>query len=173
MFTGYGTSDKGSSVMAMRQVIFPSGYQSSIYADATLLDFLFTFSQGGSIASYGLINAYTMTGSVMSNIKAAYVNYYDNSATGAYNKGVKIPMMLRIGGGILPAESNNATAIGLFFDDFIDASTFYTTTGSSFAIGCSTGSCNYFPNKGISNTRNDNWHTNRRIIIYNLPPIQN
>ncbi len=38
----------------------------------------------------------------MQNIKAAYVNYFDNTA-GSYNKGSRIPMMVRIGGGVLPS----------------------------------------------------------------------
>lgn len=45
-----------------------------------------------------------MSGAKMSNIKAAYVNYYDaNTSPFPYNKGVRIPMMVRIGGGVLPA----------------------------------------------------------------------
>ena len=33
MFTGYGTANTGSSVMAMRKVTFPSNYYTSLYAD--------------------------------------------------------------------------------------------------------------------------------------------
>jgi hypothetical protein len=44
-----------------------------------------------------------MSGAKLQNIKAAYVNYYDNSLNNNnYNKGVRIPMMVRIGGGVLP-----------------------------------------------------------------------
>ena len=103
IFTGLGTADQASGVMSIRQVTFPSGYHSSIYADNTLLDFLFIFSHGTSVVSYSLINAFTLSGARLQNIKAAYVNYYDNSASGAYNKGVRVPIMLRIGGGILPS----------------------------------------------------------------------
>ena len=106
-----------------------------------LLDFLFTFKHGSDVVSYCLVNGYTVTGARMQNIKAAYVNYYDNSAYGYYNKGVRVPMMVRIGGGVLPSESQDATVIGIFFDDYIDAGTFYTTTGSSHAVGCTTGTC--------------------------------
>ena len=161
--------------MSMRQVVLPSGFHSSIYADTNLLDFLFIFKQGSAVISYCLINGFTMSGVKLQNIKAAYVNYYDSSAgpNFHYNKGVRIPMMVRIGGGVLPAESNGATAIGIFFDDNVDASTFYTTSGSSWSVGCSTGSCNYFPNTGASNTRSDKWLLNRQIVVYNLPPIQN
>lgn len=106
--------------MAMRQVVLPTGYHSPLYADQNLLDFLFIFKHGAATVSYCLINAFTLTGARMQNIKAAYVNYYDSTA-GPYNKGVRIPMMLRIGGGVLPEESNGATAIGVFFDDNIDA----------------------------------------------------
>lgn len=174
MFTGSGLSDKGTSMMSMRQVVLPSGYHSSLYADTNLLDFLFTFKQGTQVASYCLINGFTLSGAKLQNIKAAYVNYYDSTVNGApYNKGVRIPMMVRIGGGVLPAESKGATAIGIFFDDNVDASTFYTTTGSSWSVGCSTGSCNYFQNKGLSNQRSDNWILNRQVIVYSLPPIQN
>ena len=174
MFTGYSLSNKGTSLMSMRQVVLPTGYHSSLYADTNLLDFLFIFRQGTSIISYCLINGYTMSGSKMSNIKAAYVNYYDASTSPyPYNKGVRIPMMVRIGGGVLPAESAGATAIGIFFDDNVDASTFYTSTGSSWAVGCSTGTCNYYPNKGLSNLRTDNWILNRQVAVFNLPPIQN
>lgn len=104
MFTGMSNTDKGSSVMAMRQVVLPNGYHSPIYADKNLLDFLLIFKQGSQIISYCLINAYTVTGARMQNIKAAYVNYYDNAVSPyAYNKGIRIPMMVRIGGGVLPA----------------------------------------------------------------------
>jgi hypothetical protein len=92
MFTGKSSSDQGSSTMAMRRITLPTGYHSPIYADSNLLDFLLIFTQGSTIASYCLINAYTVTGAKMQNIKAAYVNYFDNSA-GAYNKGSRIPMM--------------------------------------------------------------------------------
>ena len=88
--------------MAMRQVVFPDGFMSSIYADSNVLDFLFVFKHGSTVISYCLINGYTVTGAKMQNIKAAYVNYYDNTA-GAYNIGIRIPMMLRIGGGVLPS----------------------------------------------------------------------
>jgi hypothetical protein len=174
MFTGYSLSDTGSSVMAMRQVMLPSGYHSPLYADQNLLDFLFVFKQGSSIISYCLVNGYTMTGARMQNIKAAYVNYYDSyNNPYPYNKGVRVPMMVRIGGGVLPAESNGATAMGIFFDDNVDAKTFYQDTGNSWAVGCSTGTCNYYPNAGLSNTRADKWLLNRQVIVYNLPPIQN
>jgi hypothetical protein len=82
-------------------------------------------------------------------------------------------MMVRIAGGVLPSESMSATAIGIFFDDNVDASTFYTTTGNSWAVGCSTGSCSYFPNKNLNNVKMESWLTSRSIQVYNLPPIQN
>lgn len=82
-------------------------------------------------------------------------------------------MMIRLGGGILPTESRNATVIGIFFDDNVDASTFYTSSGSSYSIGCSTGSCVYYPNLGINNARNDIWHTNKAVYFSNIPPVQN
>jgi hypothetical protein len=66
-----------------------------------LLDFVIMFYQGSTLVSTCLINAYTVVGSKMVNIKASYVNYFDYSAS-SYNKGTRIPMMLRIGGGILP-----------------------------------------------------------------------
>ncbi len=102
MFTGYSTSNSGSSIMAMRKVKFSSGYHSSLYADSNLLDFVFVFMQGPTTISYSLINAYTITGADLQNIKASYVNYYD-STSGPYNKGVRVPMMIRIGGGVLPS----------------------------------------------------------------------
>ena len=63
--------------------------------------------------------------------------------------------------------------MGIFFDDNVDAKTFYTSTGNSWSVGCSTGTCSYFPNEGLSNQRMDNWLMNRHAIVYNLPPIQN
>jgi len=102
MFSGYGSATGTRSTMAMRQVIFDPAYHPSLYADNNLLDFVFIFTHGSTIISYCLINAYTMTGARLSNIKASFVNYYDNIA-GSYNKGVRIPMMLRIAGGILPS----------------------------------------------------------------------
>lgn len=171
MFTGYGTSNKGSSVMAMRKVTFPSGYHSSIYADNTLLDFLFVFRHSTSLAGISLVNGYTVSGKKMNNIKASYVNYYHDGSN--YNKGKKLPMMIRIGGGVLPNEALSATVMAVFFDDNVKADTFYTTTGQSYDIGCSTNSCKYYQNQGISIPRNDIWQTNRGIFFYNIPPIQN
>jgi len=101
MFTGYSKSDAGSSVMSMRKVTFPANYYSNVYADTSLLDFIVIFTQAGSIVTTSLINAYTVVGAKMQNIKASYVNYYDDG--GNYNKGVRTPMMLRIGGGVLPS----------------------------------------------------------------------
>jgi hypothetical protein len=163
MFRGWGEQDLSSSVMSMRRVTFPTDYYSSLYADENLMDFVITFNQGGSLVTTGLINAYTLVGSKMQNIKAAYTNYYDNSANNAYNKGSRIPMMLRIAGGILPSESRNATVVGVFFDDNVEARTFYTEIDESYKIGCSTSNCLYYPNENINNARNDNWHTNKRV----------
>lgn len=101
MFTGFGTGNTGSSIMSMRQVTFPEGYHAPIYADNNLLDFLFIFYHGSAIQSYGLINAYTVSGKKLQNIKASYVNYYDNFTNTAFNKGHTSPMMVRIAGGVL------------------------------------------------------------------------
>ena len=104
MFTGYSLSNQGAAVMAMREVVLPTGYHSPLYADKNLLDFLFVFKHGSSVVSYCLVNGFTMTGAKMQNIKAAYVNYYDSSSNPfPFNKGVRIPMMVRIGGGVLPS----------------------------------------------------------------------
>lgn len=172
MFSGYGSTTGSRSVMAMRQVIIDSGYHPSIYADNNLLDFLFIFTHGTQIISYCLINAYTITGAKLTNIKASFVNYYDNTA-GSYNKGVRIPMMLRLAGGILPSEGLSATAIGIFIDDNIDSSTFYTSPDESWNLGCSTNDCKYYPNKGLNLPRTDNWLSNRLILVKNIPSLQN
>jgi hypothetical protein len=102
MFTGYGTTLTGSSVMAMRKVTFPSDYYTSLYVDENLLDFVLIFRNNGGIKSTALINSYTVVGTKLQNIKASFVNYYDFSASN-YNKGTRIPMMIRIGGGVLPS----------------------------------------------------------------------
>lgn len=123
------------------------------------------------MVSTTLINAYTMVGAKMQNIKASYVNYYDSVTN--FNKGPRIPTMIRIAGGVLPTESRNATVIGVFFDDNIDAHTFYTYKDQSYDVGCSTGNCKYYPNTGITLFPNDIWHTMRRVEFYDIPPIQN
>ena len=97
----------------------------------------------------------------MQNIKASYVNYYDSSSN--YNKGIRMPTMIRIGGGVLPTESRNATVVGVFFDDNIDAHTFYTYKDDAYDVGCSTDDCFYFPNTGIQRFDNDIWHTMKRV----------
>lgn len=51
-----------------------------------LLDFLVVFLQGTGFVSASLINAYTMVGTKMQNIKASYVNYFDHNSAN-YNKG--------------------------------------------------------------------------------------
>lgn len=84
MFTGLSTSDFGAGVMAMRRVIINS--HSSLYADEKLMDFVVVFLQGNTVVSSTLINAQTVVGDRLRNIKASYVNYFDNSAT-SYNKG--------------------------------------------------------------------------------------
>lgn len=61
----------------------------------------------------------------------------------------------------------------MFFDDNVEARAFYTSIDQSYQIGCSTGSCLYYPNKNINNARNDNWLTNKRVEFYSIPPIQN
>lgn len=57
-----------------------------MYADENLMDFLVVFLQGTGFVSASLINAYTMVGAKMQNIKASYVNYFDYD-TNNYNKG--------------------------------------------------------------------------------------
>ena len=61
----------------------------------------------------------------------------------------------------------------MFFDDNVEARTFFTSLDKSYQIGCSTGNCLYYPNKNINNARNDNWLTNKRVEFYSIPPIQN
>ena len=63
--------------------------------------------------------------------------------------------------------------MGIFFDDNIDAHTFYTTKDQSYNIGCSTNNCKYHPNTGVNLHLNDIWHTNRMVLFYDIPPIQN
>lgn len=172
LFTGYGTSDFNSAIMSMRQVSFDStSFHSSLYADDSLTDFVIVFLRGSTIVSSALINAYTMVGAKMQNIKASYVNYYDS--TSSINTGIRIPTMIRIAGGVLPDESRNATVIGVFFDDNIDAQTFYNTKDEAYDVGCSTGNCKYYPNSGINLHLNDIWQTMRRVEFYDIPPIQN
>ena len=66
MFTGEGSSDFGSSIMAMRKVTFNSTeFHSSLYADDSLLDFVVVFLRGATLVSTALINAYTMVGAKM------------------------------------------------------------------------------------------------------------
>lgn len=86
----------------MRKVTFPSTqFHSNVYADQNLLDFLVVFLQGSGFVAASLINAYTMVGTKIQNIKASYVNYYDFDANN-YNRGERIPTMIRISGGVLP-----------------------------------------------------------------------
>lgn len=102
MFTGYGTSDYSSTVMSMRKVTFDSTqYHSSLYADDSLLDFVVIFLRGSTLVGTALINAYTMVGAPLENIKASYVNYYEDTS-GNFNKGSRVPTMIRISGGVLP-----------------------------------------------------------------------
>lgn len=88
-----------AGVISMRRVTFPTNYHSPLYADTNTLDFVISFMNGGVTVSSTLINAYTVESTNMANIKAAYVNYYDDSVIS--NKGVRIPMMIRIGGAAL------------------------------------------------------------------------
>lgn len=65
------------------------------------MDFIVVFMRGSTVIYSTLINTYTTVGARMQNIKASYVNYFDSSST-SYNKGERIPTMIRIAGGILP-----------------------------------------------------------------------
>lgn len=77
MFTGLSLTNYKTSVMSMRKVTFNSRqFHSSLYADDSLLDFVIVFLQGTTFTGASLINAYTMVGSKMQNIKASYVNYF-------------------------------------------------------------------------------------------------
>lgn len=100
IFKGYSAVSQYGGVISMRRVTFPTSYQSPLYADSNLLDFVIAFYHGPNMVSTGLINAYTIKATKMANIKYSYVNYYDNSVI--YNKGVRIPMLARIAGGVLP-----------------------------------------------------------------------
>jgi len=63
--------------------------------------------------------------------------------------------------------------IGVFFDDNVEASTFYTSNNNNYQIGCSTNNCLYYQNLNLNNYRNDVWPTNKRVEFYDIPPIQN
>lgn len=171
IFKGYSTSDTYGGVVSMRRVTFPSGYHSPLYADSNLLDFVVAFFQNGALVSSTLINAYTIKAAKLTNIKYSYVNFYDNGGS-IWNKGVRIPMLARVGGGVLPTESLGATVVAVFFDENMDATTFLTSSTSNYSIGCSTGTCNYYPNLNVPVPR-DNWHNSDRVEFYNLPSIQN
>lgn len=54
----------------------------------------------------------------------------------------------------------------------MDARTFLTGPTTNYSIGCSTGSCLYYPNVGV-NVPRDIWHCSDRVEFYNLPSIQN
>lgn len=71
----------------------------------------------------GLINAYTLDADRLSNIKVSYVNFYGHNSKS--NSGLRVPMMLRVGGSVLSSEHSGADAIQVFFDDGVDASSFY------------------------------------------------
>lgn len=94
----------------------------------------------------------------MVNIKAAYVNYYDD--TGKSNKGVRIPMMVRIGGAALANESLGADTIAVFFDQNTFATSFQDS--GSYSIGCSTSNCLYYSNMGVV-TPQDFWLNSPRV----------
>lgn len=100
----------------------------------------------------------------MVNIKASYVNYYDDTTKS--NKGVRIPMMIRIGGSVLANESKGADAVAVFFDQNTDASSFQPA--NSYSIGCSTGQCLYYPNTGVVSPQ-DNWPVSKCAQIFSLP----
>lgn len=167
---GYSATTQYGGVVSMRRVVFPTGYHSSLYADQNLLDFVISFYHGSTMMSATLINAYTIEAVKMANIKYSYVNYYDNSSI--YNKGVRIPTLARIAGGVLPTESLGATVVAVFFDENMDGTTFMTSPTTNFDIGCSTGQCVYYPNSGVLVPR-DIWHCSDRVEFYNLPSIQN
>lgn len=161
IFKGYSASDTYGGVVSMRRVTFPAGYQSPLYADSFLLDFVVAYFQNSVLVSSTLINAYTVKAANMANIKFSYVNFYDNGGA-VWNKGVRIPMLARIGGGVLPNESLGATVVALFFDENMDATTFLTSSTTNYSIGCSTNQCNYYPNLNVPVPR-DIWHCSDRV----------
>lgn len=143
-----------AGVFSLRRVRFPENFQSQIYPDDKLLDFVISFSRATTtgantvsdfaIISATLINAYTIMDSQIINIKAAFVNFYGSPIE--YNKGSRIPMFLRIGGSVLSSEHMGATMISIFFDESINANNFYENVvdyenKENFQIGCSATEC--------------------------------
>ncbi|KAL4476525.1 hypothetical protein ABPG74_010258 [Tetrahymena malaccensis] len=183
-FQGSGTSNTQAGALSMRNVYFDSGFQSSIYPDDKLLDFIITFEQKKytdpntvyKTVSTQLINAYTIQNYRLSNIKVSYINLYSqNSGTIQSNNGFYVPTMLRIGGSILRSESFNLDKIHVFLDENVDASNFmenYSTDQSDHSIGCSQATCQYFANAGAF-LSSDTWFNQKKIEITNLPNIQN
>ncbi|EAR88266.2 transmembrane protein, putative (macronuclear) [Tetrahymena thermophila SB210] len=183
-FQGQGTANTQAGALSMRNVYFDSGFQSSIYPDDKLLDFIITFEQKKfsdpntvyTTVSTQLINAYTIQNYRLSNIKVSYINLYSQSSgTIQSNNGFYVPTMLRIGGSILRSESLNLDKIHVFLDENVDASNFmenYSTDQSDHSIGCSQATCQYFANSGAF-LSSDTWFNQKKIEITNLPNIQN
>lgn len=167
IFKGFTNTDFGNGVISMRRVTFPTGYHAPLYADTNVLDFVITFINGGTVISSTLINAYTVEATPLTNIKAAYINYYDD-ASGVTNKGIRIPTMVRIGGAALANESLGADTVAVFFDQNTFANTFQDA--GSYSIGCSTGSCMYYSNVGVA-TPQDVWHNSPRVEFRNIPTL--
>jgi hypothetical protein len=69
LFQGYSAADRAGGVFAMRQVNFPAGYQSSLYADSQVLDFVVQIFEGTTLVSSQLINAFTVQPTVPVNLK--------------------------------------------------------------------------------------------------------
>ncbi|KAL4473220.1 hypothetical protein ABPG72_015601 [Tetrahymena utriculariae] len=183
-FQGQGTTSTQAGALSMRNVYFDSGFQSSIYPDDKLLDFIITFEQKKytepntvyKTVSTQLINAYTIQNYRLSNIKVSYANLYSQSSgTIQANNGFYVPTMLRIGGSILRSESFNLDKIHVFLDENVDATNFmenYSTDQSDHSIGCSQATCQYFANAGVF-LSSDTWFNQKKIEITNLPNIQN
>ncbi|KRW99768.1 hypothetical protein PPERSA_07845 [Pseudocohnilembus persalinus] len=179
LFQGASTSAANSQgIIALRQVKILQNFQSQMYADDRVLDFVITFKYGNfmtqTFSSATLINAYTLNEEPFKHIKVSYINYYSR-ADGSSLTGEYIPIILRIGGSLMDYEYNYASKLQLFFDDSMDISDFYEdkdNQNTNKEVGCSTEQCYYYKSEEVETSR-DIWFQQRRLEIQNLPDLGN
>ncbi|EGR27475.1 hypothetical protein IMG5_195570 [Ichthyophthirius multifiliis] len=185
-FQGYKVDASGdilsfsSAVVSLRHVSFPQGFHSQLYPDQDLLDFVVSFEEAEyisgqleyKIVTAQLINAYTIQGYYLNNIKVSYVNFYGGSAM--TNNGMFIPTMIRIGGTILNQEFLNSNKILVFLDSLINAESFLENASQTQdrSIGCSFGTCEYVKCEGTVSGENT-WMNQKHFEVSNVHNVEN
>ncbi|EAS06152.2 hypothetical protein TTHERM_00670760 (macronuclear) [Tetrahymena thermophila SB210] len=171
---------------SLQNVQFPSTFRTSQFlADDRVLDFLLTFMYQQSSTQTNLLSnsqmlfhGYTISSSYVDSsnpYEASFSNVYSKGAD--YNKGYKIPTLLRLYGQLTTTQIGVATVTGLKIaiipdravQKFFTVNQFYVTPGQSPNEGCggTTQFCYSYEDGGSQKISSppDNWSLNPFVVL--------